>query len=187
MPESNTLSHYPSMRRRIGLGTATCAGDHAQMHNKDAPKTPLDRLMRDREIGANELSRRTKVPQPTITRIRNGDSKQPKDSNLRKLAAYFGVHVDVLRGVEDPPKADPALRASEPLVNYSALSLDIAARWMTLSPERQEWFRDLIFTMAFVEGRFPAMRKGRPRGERYTSLEAAIENDFRQLQLFQKQ
>lgn len=63
------------------------------------------------------------------------------------------------------------------------LALDIARRWMALSTERQDSFRDLIFTMHFVEKRFPAMRKGRPRGESYDRLEAAFERDMLQLKL----
>lgn len=56
-------------------------------------------------------------------------------------------------------------------------------KWQSLSPDRQEWFRDLIFTMHFVEKRFPAMKKGRPKGESYSNLERAIEQDMRQLSL----
>jgi transcriptional regulator with XRE-family HTH domain len=65
----------------------------------------------------------------------------------------------------------------------SPLAIDIARRWSALSSERQDWFRDMIFTMHFVEKRFPAMRKGRPRGETYDRLEAAFERDMRQLKL----
>lgn len=64
--------------------------------------------------------------------------------------------------------------------NLSMLAVDVAQRWMALSPERQDWFRDLIYTMHFMESRFPAMRKGRPKGEHYSGFESAVEREMRQ-------
>lgn len=61
----------------------------------------------------------------------------------------------------------------------SLLAQDVARRWMELSSERQDWFRDLIFTMHFMEQRFPIMRKGRPKGEHYSGFERAVEADMR--------
>lgn len=102
-----------------------------------------------------------------------------KDEHLEKIAAHFrdrGITVHWLR-------YGGRVGEESELDNFSPLALDVAKRWMALSPDRQEWFRDLIFTMSFVEERFPAMRKGRPRGEHYTALERAIERDMRQLKL----
>lgn len=56
----------------------------------------LARLMREHDISQNELARLTNVPQPTIQRIISGESKEPRRSNLAKLAAYFGVTVAYL-------------------------------------------------------------------------------------------
>lgn len=56
----------------------------------------LARLMREHGISQNELARLTKIPQPTIQRIISGESKEPRRSNLAKLAAYFGVPVAYL-------------------------------------------------------------------------------------------
>lgn len=48
-------------------------------------------------ISANELAKRTGLHQPTIHRIRTGESKEPRMSNLRAIADYFGVTVEQLR------------------------------------------------------------------------------------------
>lgn len=52
--------------------------------------------MRDR-ISPTALAEITKVPQPTIFRILNGDSADPRTSTVRPLAEYFGVSVSDIR------------------------------------------------------------------------------------------
>lgn len=161
------------------LPATLIARDNAGM-NKRELKTPLAALMKARGISDNQLAKALFMPQPTVSRIASGVTKEPKEATLRAIADYFGVTTDQLRGF--------AAKSGEPAGKYSreqlpALAHDIAKRWLALSPERQEWFRDLIFTMAFMEERFPAMRKGRPRGESYAHLERAIETDMRQLKL----
>lgn len=109
-----------------------------------------------------------------------------KDATLKRLLSHEpfrgrGITVEWIRygsqglGLEEPATSGTA--------GLSVLAIDIARKWMRLSEDRQEWFRDLIFTMHFVEKRFPAMRKGRPKGESYTNLEAAFERDMQQLLL----
>ena len=149
MAHANTPPHFSSMRCRIGLGTSRARADYSSMHKKPEPKTPLARLMDDRKISANALSRATGIPQPTISRIASGESKAPTDAKLRTIAAYLGVSVERLRGIE--PAGTTGLIAREPTTSHSPLALDIATRWMSLSADRQEFFRDLIFTMSFVE------------------------------------
>lgn len=101
-----------------------------------------------------------------------------KDPPLRKIAARYGTTVEWIRYGTN---ALPGI--AQPHGDLTQLAVDIAQRWMSLSSERQEWFRDLIFTIHFVEKRFPAMRKGRPKGESYTNLEAAFERDMMQLKI----
>lgn len=72
-----------------------------------------------------------------------------------------------------------AIPSQQDASGLSLLAVDLAKRWMALSPDRQDWFRDLIYTMHFMESRFPAMRKGRPRGEHYAGFERAVEQDIR--------
>lgn len=157
------------------------AGQNAPM-NKRHLATPLAALMRARGISDNQLARALGIPQPTISRIASGKTKEPKASTLRSIADYFGVRTDDLRefAVEVKTSAPGQRHRDQPL---PTLAQDIARRWMSLSPDRQEWFRDLIFTMAFMEERFPAMRKGRPKGETYSALERAIVEDMHQLKL----
>ena len=59
----------------------------------------LKELMDHEGISESELSRRSKVTQPTIHRILTGESVDPRPSNLTRLANYFGVPVtDFLPG-----------------------------------------------------------------------------------------
>jgi transcriptional regulator with XRE-family HTH domain len=57
-------------------------------------RTFLDKLMKDRGISQNELSRRSGVPQPTIKRILDGESREPRRGNIEKIAKCFGLSVD---------------------------------------------------------------------------------------------
>lgn len=71
------------------------AHTHTQtMGLKENLKAALDRL------GENptSLSVRARVPQPTIHRILNGTSAQPRRENVEKLAAALGVPVEELYG-----------------------------------------------------------------------------------------
>lgn len=58
--------------------------------------------MSEREISANELARQTGVPQPTISRIVKGESKDPDTATLQPIAAWFGRTVAELRGESVP-------------------------------------------------------------------------------------
>lgn len=113
--------------------------------------------------------------------LKGGDVK---DATLRRLIAHEpfrsqGVTVEWIRyGQERTIHPDAAQ-------GLSLMAIDLATRWMALSPDRQDWFRDLIFTMHFMEARFPAMKKGRPKGEHYSGFESAVERDMRQLTLFE--
>lgn len=59
-------------------------------------KQNLKWLMSDK-ISPTALAEITKVPQPTIFRILQGDSADPRTSTIRPLAEYFGVSVSDLR------------------------------------------------------------------------------------------
>lgn len=57
----------------------------------------LTTLMVRAGLSDNELADRTGIPQPTISRIKNGNSRDPRDSTLRPLAEYFRLSVSQLR------------------------------------------------------------------------------------------
>ncbi len=62
----------------------------------------LRRLMEANNENPHSLSVKTKVTQPTIFRILSGESKEPRRSNVEKLARFFGLTVEELYGKELP-------------------------------------------------------------------------------------
>lgn len=70
----------------------------------------LKELMDSREENPHSLSNKTGVPQPTIHRILDGTSQDPRRSTLEPLARFFGVTVDELCGiVKSDHRSIPAL------------------------------------------------------------------------------
>lgn len=61
----------------------------------------LKQLMAARDISATELSQKTGVSQPSITRIVNGDTLNPGIESLRSIAAFFSITIDQLIGDSD--------------------------------------------------------------------------------------
>lgn len=57
----------------------------------------LTYLIAKRQLNPTQLSRETGVPQPTIKRILDGTSEDPRTSTLAPLADYFGCTVSFLR------------------------------------------------------------------------------------------
>jgi transcriptional regulator with XRE-family HTH domain len=106
-----------------------------------------------------------------------------KEANVEKIARHYKVtpmwirYGDIAAGSAGEPRAAYGGKA------LPDIALDIASRWVALSAERQESFRDMLFTTHWMEQRFPVMRKGRPKGERYEAWETAIEKEVRQLKL----
>ena len=58
-------------------------------------------LKNDGSINHNELARLANLNQPTVTRILNGESKEPRRDNLAKLAAFFRVGMAQIEGYEE--------------------------------------------------------------------------------------
>lgn len=61
----------------------------------------LKKLMEKANISEHELSRKTKVAQPIINRILNGENLNPKLLTLKPLADYFIITVSQLIGEQD--------------------------------------------------------------------------------------
>lgn len=77
------------------------------MYKKRDVAETLTLLMRhDGDISQGALERVSGVHQPTINRILTRNSIEPKRPTLEKLAAYFRVTVDQLRGEEPIPWLD---------------------------------------------------------------------------------
>jgi len=62
----------------------------------------LKKLMEDAGENPHSLAAKTNVTQPTIFRILSGDSKDPRRSNVEKLARFFGVKAEDMYGKMAP-------------------------------------------------------------------------------------
>lgn len=58
----------------------------------------IQQLLESEKISRLKLSKETGIPYSTITQIINGRTKDPQFSSLEKIADYFEVTVDYLRG-----------------------------------------------------------------------------------------
>lgn len=61
-------------------------------------------IKEDGETPVLDLSRKTKIPQPTLHHIISGKTKKPRKYVLETLALYFGVTINQLTGKEDLPE-----------------------------------------------------------------------------------
>jgi transcriptional regulator with XRE-family HTH domain len=59
--------------------------------NKSDISRRLARLMRENGISQSGLSRGASVPQPTINRILNEKTKEPRRESVVRIANFFGV------------------------------------------------------------------------------------------------
>jgi transcriptional regulator with XRE-family HTH domain len=102
----------------------------------------LAELMGKADLNQAELSRLSKISQPTISRILkpNGPKgiKEPTDKQVRPLAEFFGVTTDQLRGY-DPIMADGQI-VEEPATKQSSIDLvrDMLAKNTKLPDELKQ-------------------------------------------------
>lgn len=57
----------------------------------------LSLLMESKGLNPTSLAKATGVPQPTIFRMLNGESSDPRTSTLKPIADYFMIEIDYLR------------------------------------------------------------------------------------------
>ncbi|MDS4030393.1 MAG: helix-turn-helix transcriptional regulator [Candidatus Contendobacter sp.] len=113
----------------------------------------LSILMAREGLTDNELAARTGVPQPTISRIKSGESRDPRDSTLRQLADYFRLTVSQLRGdVPLPADQVTVMAADMPPVEVSAEVLRLALAIESLPPESRGALQTLVDTLAHQKG-----------------------------------
>jgi transcriptional regulator with XRE-family HTH domain len=79
-------------------------------------------LLASREMSANDLAEATETAQPTISRIINGESKDPRDSTLAPLAQFFGLTLNQLKTTP----TDKVVALSRGLVSPEAVTPDEA-------------------------------------------------------------
>ncbi|WP_338649218.1 XRE family transcriptional regulator [Pseudomonas sp. ML2-2023-3] len=70
--------------------------------SKRTVSTVLKELLARHGISAMALHRSTGVPQPTLSRILSGKIVDPSDRHISKIAEYFHISTDRLRGRDDP-------------------------------------------------------------------------------------
>ena len=105
-------------------------------------------LMAREGLSDNELAERTGIPQPTISRIKNGDSRDPRDSTLRPLAKYFRLSISQLRGDVPLPTDKVKVAANDEVAEVSRRGLMMAQMFDRLSPEQQDAMQTLFDSIA---------------------------------------
>lgn len=98
-----------------------------------------------------------------------------------KFGRLFGVPPETIRPdmvglVDKMPKT-----ARQPQADYAVVgpqAREIAIAWSKLSPGMQEVFRELLFVHAFIEKKYPWLRKGKPKGAGYDNWERHQEQNM---------
>jgi transcriptional regulator with XRE-family HTH domain len=72
----------------------------------------LAKLMRENGVSQSGLSRGCGVPQPTINRILNEKTKEPRRESVVRIANFFGVEPESLyqKPTKAPEDGDPVAR-----------------------------------------------------------------------------
>ncbi len=104
----------------------------------------LTKLMATQGLTDNELAERVGLPQPTISRIRNGDSRDPRDSTLRPIAEYFSLTVSQLRGDVPLPADRVKAAANDEVAEVSLNALNLAKAIDALAPDEQSALQTLV-------------------------------------------
>ncbi len=85
----------------------------------------LKQLMSEKQIKTAELARRVELPQPTVHRIVTGKTPHPHGASIERLAEFFDLTPDQLRGIETlPTDTGPAGLTNVPLISW-----DAATQW----------------------------------------------------------
>ena len=104
----------------------------------------LTKLMARQQLTDNELADRVGIPQPTISRIKNGDSRDPRDTTLRPLADYFGLTISQLRGDMPLPQDLVKVSANDDIQEVSVEALRLAKAIDSLASEERGAVRTLV-------------------------------------------
>lgn len=95
---------------------------------RQASSSPIGRnlriLMDQQGIHETALARATGVPQPTVHRLLNANTHDPRDSTVRPLADYFGVTVEHLRTELPNPLPSPPPFPKKRIHAYEIKAID---------------------------------------------------------------
>lgn len=122
--------------------------------------------MAKRGLTEYRLAQVSRVNQPTIHRILSGESADPKSATVKKLADYFGITSEELRGSDQSFKIKTG--------KFRALSedaMELLAAFERLPPDRQQAYKDFLFLEVFALDQMPWLRRGRPVRESYDDYE----------------
>ncbi|MCC7219330.1 MAG: helix-turn-helix transcriptional regulator [Candidatus Contendobacter sp.] len=108
----------------------------------------LTTLMVRAGLSDNELADRTGIPQPTISRIKNGNSRDPRDSTLRPLAEYFRLSVSQLRGDVPLPTDRVCVAANDQVVEVDEETLHLALAIQSLSSSERGALQALVDSLS---------------------------------------
>ncbi len=108
----------------------------------------LTMLMVRDGLSDNELADRTGIPQPTISRIKNGDSRDPRDSTLRPLAEYFRLSVSQLRGDMPLPADTVRVASNDQVIDVDEESLRLALAIQSLSSNERGALQALVDSLS---------------------------------------
>ena len=86
--------------------------------------TKLDKLMQDKNINKNQLSKESGVPYTTIDGFYKKGTDNIKLSTLKKLASYFGCSLDYLADDDVTEDSSQTIAAQHDSENWTAEELD---------------------------------------------------------------
>jgi transcriptional regulator with XRE-family HTH domain len=113
----------------------------------------LTALMEKHQLSDNQLADAVGMNQSTITRLRNGLSKDPRNSTTQPIAHYFGLTLAQLRGEQSiPGLCEKALDVSI-LTTLTPDEIELIQRGRELSPKHLAIVRELVATYSVLDQR----------------------------------
>lgn len=131
---SNTSNHYPMIRTGIDLrNTISYSHTYYGLGKMATLGERLKGVMQDHGWSEGELSRRSGLKQPTIHRIISGESKDPRQGNIEKLAFALNVDATWLRsgkGESERQASNVApVQNKDNVYRYPVVSWVAAGQW----------------------------------------------------------
>lgn len=124
----------------------------------------IDALAKEQGLSDNALSRLSDVPQPTVTRILNGESLDPRRSNIEKIAAVLGHEAEALyRMVKKSTQKAPAKSIC------LAKKIQSAREWRGIGK------KELADLVGVTPGSVTQWENGNTKGLKATNLFALVE------------
>lgn len=140
----------------------------------------LKRARAHAKISQPELARRVGIKQQSIQYLENPKRSATGSRYTGAIARELGVDATWL-ATGKGEMLPAAMEAREESAGYEVLpkaAREIAIAWAKLSPGMQEVFRELIFVHAFIEKKYPWLRRGKPKSTEYDDWERHQEQNM---------